>query len=86
MSKKEQLIQCFTNAYNYKINYVAILVKLPDGSNEVIINKRENALEKLNYYKNAYDEDLKLNSNKEIEIVDFCCGSSFADIEYDLLS
>lgn len=86
MNKKQQLKQCFENALNYKIKYVAVLIKLPNDATELIINKHENCLEKLEYYQNAYDDDLKLNANKSIEIIDFSCGNNLMDIEYDLFS
>ena len=50
---------------------------------EIIINSYENFDSKLEYYKKAYDEDLKLKTFDGIRITDFTYGDSFAKIEYD---
>lgn len=54
---------------------------------EIIINTVENFVEgKMDYYKNAYNEDLTLkNAPDKVRIVGFACGVSFDQIEKELL-
>lgn len=52
---------------SYKIVFA---IKLPTGAVELIINT-ENIREKLEYYLKAYDDDLKLVSNRQVEIVGY---------------
>lgn len=52
---------------------------------EVIINKIDNAEDKLNYYRNVYDENLNHKYSNGIRIVGCSYGNSFADIQKDLV-
>jgi hypothetical protein len=84
MTKKERLIQCITNAIKYNMELIAVVVKLPTGDEELIINKRGAFMDKLNYYDVAYDDDLKLKDCSDIEIVSFTSANSLFAIEGDL--
>ena len=48
---------------------VCLAIKMPDGNTELIIN--QNAKAKIDYIRNAYDEDLKLKNNSDIQIVSY---------------
>lgn len=66
----------FINEYNYakerfgEIKKVVVAVKLPTGATELIINTEQIESE-VQYYINAYDDELRLKSNSEIQIVGF---------------
>lgn len=56
-----------------------------NGQEEVIINTVKNMTEgKLDYYLNAYNEDLTLKTQPKIKIAGFTFGNSFNDISKDL--
>ena len=46
---------------------ICLAIRMPDGSTELIIN--ENALAKVAYVLQAYDEELRLKANPAIEIL-----------------
>ena len=76
MSKIERLIDCGLRALQSD-RHLLVRVRAPKAKAlEIIINPPVDILRKLNYYKNAYTEDLKLKANTEVEIVDF--------MEYDI--
>lgn len=52
------------------INAIVVAVKLPTGAVEIITNTVQ-LDSKMCYYDKAYDDDLKLKANPEIEIVDW---------------
>ena len=51
-----------------EIKKMVVAVKLPTGATELIINT-ENIETKFEYYMMAYDMEMKLNTNPEIQIV-----------------
>jgi len=64
---------------------VRVGVRMPNLSSlEYIHNPEENFVEKLEYYKNAYNENMELNSFNEIQIetIEFfhCEGGFWSDI------
>ena len=79
------LENCFRSAIDSGYRYVAVRVHMKGFTNdEVIINTLANAEEKLNYYKNAYNEDLThKQAGENIKIVGFTFGDWFEDIEKD---
>ncbi|OXB94872.1 hypothetical protein [Parageobacillus galactosidasius] len=85
LSTLQNLQDCYEAALKNNASYIGIAVRIPniDGA-EVIINKTSNFEEKMNYYQKAYDENLKLKSNPDIQIVAFASGNSFDDIEKHL--
>lgn len=54
-----------------KANYLLVWVSINGGTPEIIINYRENFESKLNYYQQAYNEDLTLKANSNIRIIHF---------------
>jgi hypothetical protein len=80
----KNLENCFNEAIKQDYDYVAIKVKMLDmPKDEIIINPRENFEIKLNYYKHAYNDDLTLRHNANVQIVGFTYGDRFEDIECD---
>lgn len=78
---------CFNKAWEEESEYVGVKIEM-DGflKEEIIINSIENFGSKLNYYRNAYNEDLTLkNASGKVRIVGFTHGNSFNQIEKDLL-
>ena len=64
--------------------FFAIKVEMGDfPDSEVIINPIINMVEKLEYWKNTYNEDLIHKHSNSIKIVDFAMGDSFEDIQWD---
>ena len=78
----QHLQDCFKKALEEDAPYIGVAVRIPNIVRaEVIINKTSNFGEKLKYYQEAYDKNLRLKSNTDIQIVAFAFGNSFADIE-----
>lgn len=72
MSKK---MNKFLDDYNTKniesngnLSKMIIVVELPQGQKEIIINT-EKIPDKMEYYLNAYDDNLHLKANPKIKIV-----------------
>ena len=84
MSLKEQMMQCFQNALKYNQQYIAIVVELPEGSEELIINRRASIIHKMKYYDESYNDDLVKKDNENIRIIAFTSGNSLFAIESDL--
>ena len=71
----------FNYAIEKKFKLFAVEVRLPNTStNEIIINRLAGIRDKLEYYKNAYDENLCLKTNSQVQIV----GYDFADFVDEL--
>lgn len=66
-------------------SYVGVEIRVGDDSVEYIIVKRSDFASKLKYYKNAYTDDLKLKANNSIRICDAVYGSTFDELERDLV-
>ena len=66
-TKKEGLL------YNYDglldSAKICLAIRMPDGNTELIINQSAKA--KLDYIRNAYDDDLRLKNNTDIYIVNY---------------
>jgi len=61
--------------------YIAVEVHLPGQTQpEVIINSSWEALKKLEYYKQAYTDDLKLKANHGIVITDFATAQTWSQL------
>jgi hypothetical protein len=70
MTKKEQLMEVFSDSEEYGLDYVAVGVKTDTNPNiEIIINPYTNFESKKEYYQNAYDDDLVLKTSSGIRIV-----------------
>lgn len=71
--------ECFTlecpssdkrEAYHSHPTYLVVAVKLPTGSIELITNTA-NIQSKIDYFTNAYDQEFKLKTNSDIQIVGY---------------
>lgn len=79
------LARCFNAASANKAKYVGVAIQVDDAkSPEVIINEACNFATKLQYYKDAYDDDLTLIHCNTISIVGFTYGNTFQEIEAHL--
>lgn len=68
---KNKLIEMFELAKKNNAQYVGVRIKVPNMKKaETILNPKENFDKKLEYYLNAYDDNLKLKANPDIIIVD----------------
>ena len=69
-SLKEQFRQQYLGSKELfgNITKMVIAIKLPTGATELIINT-ENIEDKYNYYLTAYDMDMKLKTNDQVNIV-----------------
>jgi hypothetical protein len=57
-------------------NYLMVHVSINGGTPEVIINPKENIPAKLAYYKEAYDDRMRLKANTNIQIIKATCVNS----------
>lgn len=64
-TKKQELV----NSVIVNKRVIALAIKMPDGNIELIINN--NIAEKLKYIDKAYDDDLRLKTCPDIQIVNF---------------
>lgn len=82
----KNLESCFEDAKRLGYEYVAVKIDMRGFKKpEIIINKKENFDDKLDYYKNTYDDNLVLKSFNGIRITGFIYADTFEDIEDDLL-
>jgi len=73
-------------AVEVEAKYIAVMIEFEGlDAPEIIINPIENALEKIEYYKNTYDYNLNHRYSKGIRIVNASYGDNFGVIEYELL-
>ena len=70
LSKKQKLINAFNHAIDINYKFIVLDLTVPNSDvYETIIVRNPNFKNKLEYYKNAYDDDLKLHACKDIEIM-----------------
>ena len=82
----KDLERVFKTAYEDRVNYVAVKIEMQGFSEpEVIINHRDNFLDKLDYYKKSYNDDLSLKSFNGIRIIGITWGNTFEEIERNLI-
>ena len=68
-SKKQNLIDTFNNAIDNNYRFIILDLKIPNSDvYESIIVRNPNFKNKLEYYINAYDDNLVLKTCKDIEI------------------
>lgn len=66
----------------YKVGYVGIIIKLPNQDKpELIVNLPESLLNKMEYYKYAYNPDLTLIANPKVRILGYFYVCEFEDLE-----
>jgi len=86
MLTMENLERCFESAKEQGYTYVGTKIKMEGFEEpEVIINPNANFDKKLEYYKNAYNNDLTLKSFNGVKIIGFTFGDSYDEIEMDLV-
>lgn len=71
---KELTMKAFVRRYNQRYSteqYMVVAVSINGASPEFIINKKENFEKKMEYYQQAYDDNLRLKYNSDIRIIDF---------------
>jgi len=86
MLTMKNLELCFESAKEQGYLYVGIKIKMEGFEEaEVIINPIANFDKKLEYYKNAYNNDLTLKSFNGIKIIGFSYGDTYDEIEMDLV-
>lgn len=78
------LIRAFDSQWAKESEYAGILVNI-SGVKEVIINSRENYEAKVEYFKNAYDENLIHKHAAGVSIINYTFSDNFIDIQDDLL-
>jgi hypothetical protein len=80
--KKIELERLFEFALDKGLLMVGVSVHLPNlNKPEIIINPIDNYIEKIEYYKNAYDDSLVLKNCKDIYITG-AYASDYADEIY----
>lgn len=63
-------------------NYMGVAVQIEDAdAPEIIIVSKVNFENKVAYYQNAYDENLRLKTNPKIRIVGYSLALCFNDLE-----
>jgi len=67
--KKKDFMNILELAKHNEIG-IAVAISMPWlPSEEIIINPPENVQEKIDYYQQAYDDDMKLNMNENIRVI-----------------
>lgn len=85
---QQHLINAVNGAVESKASYFAVrILNEQNNQSEIITNTTSNMVEgKLDYYLNAYNEDLELKYNNHIKIAGFTFGdkvdSLFKDLGY----
>lgn len=85
MNKKQKLLDCFKIAIENKMNYVAIVTKT-NLELQVAVIGYENYPQKIEQIIKNYKNNLQLKKNKNIKIIDYCCGDSIESLLYDILT
>ena len=70
LSRKQMFTKDFNDASIHSVSHIIVIVQLPSGAREVIVNSQQ-LEEKFFYYLEAYDDSLKMYKNQEIRIVDW---------------
>lgn len=82
----QNLVNTLLQAKEQDAKFFMVQIKTAGCSElETIINPIENVDTKLNYYMLAYDEDLKLKTNKDIQIVNFTFAFRWGEIRCECL-
>lgn len=80
--KKFELVNVFISAIEDNYNYIAVYVQVKNSTMpEIIINGRSNFKSKLEYYINAYDDDLRLKTCNDIKILKVKKINNFSELD-----
>ena len=83
MKNINDLEKCFYNAIIKNAKYIAVKIKINEFPKpEIIINENANFSEKLKYYQNIYDDNLKHKHADNIRIIGFRYFDDIKEIEY----
>ena len=83
---KDNLINTLIQAKNQEAKYFAVQLKLPGCEKlETIINPICNIDCKLGYYEDAYDDNLYLKANKDIQIITFTYGDTWGEVKQECI-
>lgn len=86
MLKKKNLEKCFESAKFCDAKFIGVLVEMNGFEKaELIVNQKENFDKKLEYYKNAYNDDLVLKSFNGIKIIGFTHSDNLEQLERYLI-
>ena len=86
MLKMRNLEKCFEGAKLENSKFIGVLVQMKGFEKaELIVNRRENFSKKLEYYKNAYNNDLVLKTFDGIKIVGFTHADTLDELETYLI-
>lgn len=85
MNKKltmSSLEECFKSGKQLGANFIAVKIQVQGCPKpELIVNPKENFEQKLQYYQNAYTDELVLKTYAGIRIVGFSCGYYLDELE-----
>ena len=80
--KKSKLVDTFVSAIEDKNNYIAIYIQIKNSLDpEMILILKSNFKQKLKYYVDAYDDDLRLKTNNNIYIFNVEKINSFSELD-----
>ena len=80
--KKFELVNVFISVIEDNYNYIAVYVQVKNSTMpEIIINGRSNFKAKLEYYINAYDDDLRLKTCNDIKILKVKKINNFSELD-----
>ena len=83
---KNDLRKCFETAEKIGYEFVAVKIDMQGFDHpEIVINRKGNYEDKMNYYENAYDDNLILKAYNGIRIIDYTYADTFEQIEEDLV-
>lgn len=82
MNKKEQLMDAFKEWVESNVDYFAVSIETKGNPDlEIIVNPFSNLKNKMEYYQNAYDDNLVLKTYDGIKIVGACGFDNDSDWE-----
>lgn len=83
VSKKECLINTFSEARKNEKKFIGVVFELPDHpGRELIINSTKNFDMKEEYYRNNYDDDLCNIRNPEVKIINYFTFNRMVEISH----
>lgn len=86
MSKKEELVMCFENAFISKASWVAVsILNEANGAREAIVIPQESFTHKMEYYKEAYTDDLILKTFGKVRITGFEFGFFLNEVNIGMI-
>ncbi|CEQ04093.1 Uncharacterised protein [[Clostridium] sordellii] len=78
---KQELIKIFKDAIDTKQEYIGVAIEMPNGAIEIIINLNNNFKDKIDYYKDKYDDELRMKNCPSIKIVNAYASNRFETLE-----